>query len=82
MKWGDCKKCGNETWLEKHHVYPQAKFKDEGNIIYLCPNCHTDYHVKQGQPKSSKRGFYFSFYMSWLWGVLIILVILGLIKII
>jgi hypothetical protein len=80
MKYGKCRKCGKRAWLEKHHVYPKSKFKGQGKSIYLCPNCHTDYHQKLGEIKSSNPGFYLSFYMSWLWKTLAILIILGLIK--
>lgn len=82
MIYGKCKKCKKKHWLEKHHVYPQSKFKDEENIIYLCPNCHTDYHQKLGVIKSRDKDFYYRFYMSWLWRMLILLVILGLTQII
>jgi len=82
MRYGKCKRCGKKYWLEKHHIYPQSKFKDDKNIIYLCPNCHTDYHQKLGVIKSEKKSFYYSFYMSWLWRALILLIILGLTQII
>jgi len=80
MNYGKCKKCNKKHWLEKHHVYPQSKFKGKGKTIYLCPNCHTDYHQKLGAIKSDNKGFYLSFYMSWLWKLLVILIFLGLIK--
>jgi hypothetical protein len=81
MKHGQCKRCGQYTWLEKHHIYPQSKF-GKGVIIYLCSNCHTDYHQKLGEIKSESRGFYYRFYLSWLWRVIILLIILGLTQII
>lgn len=79
MKYGECKKCGDKHWLEEHHVYPQSKFKGKGKKIYLCPNCHTDYHQKLGNIKSKDPEFYLSFYMSWLWKALVILIFLGVI---
>ena len=79
MKWGKCSKCKKRFWLEKHHIYPKARFDDNKNIIYLCPNCHTDYHIKLGKPTSNDKSFYFGFYMSWLWGLFIVLIIIGLI---
>jgi hypothetical protein len=82
MEYGICAKCGKKFWLEKHHIYPQSQFDDDENIIYLCPNCHTDYHLKLGKPKSKDKSFYFSFYMSWIWGIIILLVIIYLIKLI
>ena len=80
MRHGTCRGCGQKNWLEKHHVYPQSKFKGKGEIIYLCPNCHTGYHQKLGEMKSNDPSFYYSFYMSWLWKAFVILIILGLTK--
>jgi len=80
MKYGKCKRCRKMSWLEKHHFYPRSKF-GEGEFIYLCPNCHTDYHQKLGEITSSDKSFYYSFYMSWLWRILILLIILGLTQI-
>ena len=82
MKHGTCLKCKMKNWLEKHHVYPRSKFNDEQNTMYLCPNCHTDLHLKMGKIKSKDKGFYDSFHLSWLTGILIIAVIFGLITII
>ena len=82
MEYGICRRCGKKHWLEKHHILPQSKFKDGKKIIYLCSNCHTDYHQKLGTIKSKDKGFYLRFYMSWLWGTLILLIILGLTQII
>ena len=80
MKYGTCKKCGNKFWLEKHHIYPQSKFKDEEHIIYLCPNCHTDLHLKMGKPKSKNKGFYEKFHLSWIMGIIVLIIILSIIQ--
>ncbi len=80
MKHGTCKKCGKKFWLEKHHIYPQSKFKDEERIIYLCPNCHTDLHLKMGKPKSKDKEFYESFHLSWIMGIIVLIVILSIIQ--
>ena len=80
MKYGRCPKCKTKTWLERHHIYPQSQFDDDESIIYICSNCHTDIHQKMGKPDKD-RAFYFSFHMSWLWGALILLVVLGVILI-
>ena len=80
MKHGICKKCGKKHWLEKHHIYPQSKFKDEESIIYLCPNCHTDLHLKMGKPNSTKKEFYQSFNISWIMGIIVLIVILSIIQ--
>ena len=80
MKYGKCSKCKNKSWLEKHHIYPQSQFNDEKNVIYICSNCHTDLHQKLGKPDKDKS-FYSSFHLSWIWGVISLLIILGLISI-
>ncbi len=83
MKHGICPKCKTITWLEEHHVYPRSKFRNDKkaqeNTILLCPNCHTDLHIKMGRINSGNKRFYESFHLSWLTGILIILVIFGLI---
>ena len=80
MKHGICKKCEQSFWLEKHHIYPQSKFDDEESIIYLCPNCHTDLHQKMGQKSENKR-YYQSFHISWIMGIIVLIVVLGIITI-
>ena len=82
MRYGKCTKCGKWHWLEKHHVYPQSQFDDEENTMYLCPNCHTDLHLKMGKPISKDKGFYDSFHLSWLVGVIVLIIFLGLITLI
>jgi len=82
MRYGKCMKCKIKSWLEKHHVYPQSKFKDEENTMYLCPNCHTDLHLKLGKPKSKDKGFYDSFHLSWFMGIIILTIVFGLITLI
>jgi predicted restriction endonuclease len=81
MKKGECKKCEKENYLEEHHIYPKSKFDDDENTIYLCPNCHTDYHQKLGKQESKDKNFYFSFYMSWLFGLIVVIILIGLISI-
>jgi phage terminase large subunit GpA-like protein len=79
MRYGKCKKCGKWHWLEKHHIYPQSQFNDEESVIYLCPNCHTDLHVKMGQPTMKDKGFYQRFHISWIMGIIAIIILLSLI---
>ena len=78
MKYGTCKKCGKRHWLEKHHIYPQSQFDDHESIIYLCPNCHTDLHLKMGKPASKDKRFYESFNISWIMGILVLIILLSL----
>ena len=82
MRYGKCTKCRIKSWLEKHHVYPQSLFDDEENTMYLCPNCHTDLHQKMGKPPSKDKSFYESFNLSWLMGIIILIIFLGLITLI
>jgi len=71
MKQGKCPKCGTFTWLEEHHIYPQSKFKEE-EVIYICPNCHTDLHQKMGKIDSDNKEFYKHFHFQWLWGAIML----------
>jgi hypothetical protein len=79
MRYGTCIKCGKSSWLQKHHVYPRSQFNDEENTMYLCPNCHTDLHLKMGSPDAKDKGFYQSFHISWIMGIIVVIVILSLI---
>lgn len=81
MRYGKCQKCKQSAWLERHHIYPQSKF-GKGHYIYICPNCHTDYHQKLGEIKSNDKDFYYRFYISWLWRIIVLLVLLALTQII
>ena len=65
MKYGKCKKCGNETYLEEHHIIPFKKEYKDNRTIDICPNCHTEIHNLLPTTKQSKS-FYESFFLSWI----------------
>ncbi len=74
MKKDICEKCGKYGWIENHHVLPQCEFKGEGDIVKLCPNCHTDYHKKLGKKSLHNKSmkFHFEKFYRWLAGLTII----------
>ena len=45
FKTNICYKCGIEFYVDEHHILPKAEFGNEGETIYLCPNCHRHIHV-------------------------------------
>jgi len=62
-----CPRCNTCTYLEKHHILPQAKFYGAGKIIEICPNCHNELHKELGKsdlknPDPDYHQFYF-----WKW---------------
>ncbi len=76
MKHGKCPKCNTITWLVEHHIYPQAKFKENNNeTIHICSNCHVDLHQKMGKIESDDPEFYKHFHIQWLWGAIIAILI-------
>lgn len=48
MKKSKCGKCGQITYVETHHILPKATFGENDQKVDLCPNCHTEYHLKLG----------------------------------
>ena len=65
-----CAKCGIEFYYEEHHVLPKCTFNGEGDIVRLCPNCHTEYHKQLGQKnlKNPDMVFHFHKFYTWLYG--------------
>lgn len=43
-KKGYCSKCGQYFYVHEHHVLPKAIFGNDGQLVKLCPNCHTHFH--------------------------------------
>lgn len=75
MKQGKCTKCKQETWLEEHHILPTSIFGKNKFIVYLCPNCHTDFHQKI--PLTSKnKDYYLGAYLQWILGTLSIIILI------
>jgi len=38
-----CDKCGIEHYCDEHHVLPKGIF-GSGATVFLCKNCHYEYH--------------------------------------
>lgn len=81
MKKGNCMKCNTYTYLEKHHTLPKNIFGEQGDIIELCSNCHTEYHQKLGHKnlKNKDMDFHLRFWFNWYYGGGLFTIILGLI---
>jgi len=75
MKKGYCRKCERYDWIEDHHILPQSDF-GEGETIELCPNCHTDYHVKLGRKnlKGQSIEYHYEHFYKWLAGLIIVII--------
>ena len=66
-----CEKCGEFHYCEAHHILPQKLF-GEGEIVWLCPNCHDEYHRSLGYKflqKINKQSmeFYLEKWFKWLY---------------
>ncbi len=79
MKKDICAKCKKYTYVETHHVLPQNLFGGAGDLVNLCPNCHTEYHQKLGtkELKNPDMEFHFYKFYRWLYGVGIILLLIS-----
>ena len=78
MEKDNCQKCGEYGWVHKHHVLPKAEFGGEGEVIRLCPNCHTKYHKILGHKnlKGNSMEFHFEHFYKWLYlGLAVILAV-------
>lgn len=41
---GKCEKCGIYFYIHRHHILPKSRFGNKGELVDLCPNCHTHFH--------------------------------------
>ena len=80
MRKDKCRKCEEFIWVEEHHILPKATFGETEHTVWLCPNCHTDYHQKLGAKnlKNPDPQFHFDFYKKWYAGALGLLLLAGL----
>ena len=74
MKQGKCPRCGTHTFLEGHHILPKSIFGQNEKIIYICSNCHTDFHQKIGSLKSTDKNVWWAAYFRWLTGALLLII--------
>ena len=79
MKQDYCEKCGEFTYVEQHHVVPKGLLK-KGETKNLCPNCHTEYHLKLGREnlKNPSFEFHWLFFLKWQNGLLLFLILIGI----
>jgi len=71
MEKRQCEKCKEYHFCEAHHPLPKALF-GEGEIVFLCPNCHENYHRYLGKKYLLKQNkqpleFYFTKWYYWLY---------------
>ena len=71
-----CQKCGQLQYCDEHHVLPKGIFGD-GLKVYLCKNCHNEFHHYLGFKFLRKKNaqpaeFYLKKYAAWLAGVVIL----------
>jgi len=78
MKKGTCAKCKKYTWVEEHHILPKSTFGETGEIIKLCPTCHTDFHQHLGQENLKNDDMVYQFYTfsKWLCGLSAVLLLI------
>lgn len=75
MKQDFCRKCGKFTYVEVHHILPQATFGKNEETNLLCASCHTEYHQQLGREnlKNKDVAFHLYFYYRWFYGLLSLL---------
>ncbi len=71
-----CKKCGKSHFCDEHHILPKGIFGD-GETVFLCKNCHDEYHRYLGHKFLQKKNkqnmeFYFYKYYRWFVGLVVI----------
>ncbi|OQX99207.1 MAG: hypothetical protein B6I24_03265 [Bacteroidetes bacterium 4572_128] len=67
-----CEKCGKEHYCDAHHILPKGIFGEDGDIAYLCKNCHDEYHRVLGHKflrKKNKQSMEFYIYKYYRWFV-------------
>ncbi len=62
-----CKKCETYTEVEKHHILPKSIFGGIGPVVYLCPNCHTKFHLHLGRKNLQNPDPDYHHYTFWKW---------------
>ena len=71
-----CEKCKESHYCDEHHIFPKGIF-GEGEKVFLCKNCHDEYHrylgykYLQKKNKQSKE-FYWKKYAAWITCLIII----------
>jgi len=80
MKEAKCQKCQKFTFVEEHHILPTSTFGPNDEISDLCPNCHTEYHLKLGKKglKNPSMEFHLNSFIRWVSGLAIAAVVVYL----
>ncbi len=73
----ECFKCKEYHYCDKHHILPKGIFGD-GEIVFLCKNCHDKFHRYVGhkyllKKNKQKASFYLYKYYAWLAGLCIVI---------
>ena len=65
-----CAKCGTKVGLEFHHFLPAAKWYWKREGVYLCHDCHKDWHRHAGRSYERKylkpKSWYYITFIKWL----------------
>ncbi|GEM_PF-2155314 len=80
MKKDMCQKCKKYTFVEKHHILPKSIF-GEGETIYLCPTCHSEFHYEVlgvENAKNTDMVFHIYTFRKWLCGLSIFAILFGI----
>jgi len=77
-----CEKCGEYHYCHKHHPLPKKLF-GEGETLYLCPNCHDEYHHFLGhkylrEANKQPMEFYLEKWLHWFYLMVFLGVVLYL----
>ena len=79
MRLTDCGKCKKYRYCEVHHILPKKLYPGNDEKMYLCGDCHNNYHEYLGHKytyKVNKQPMEFYFYKFYKW--LFLLVIFGI----
>jgi len=81
MKKDNCDKCGENKWINKHHIYPREHFgnKENNETVKLCLDCHSDIHSLLPKEKKEKS-FYKEFTVKFIAGLSIVVVFICVTK--
>jgi len=82
MEKRNCQRCGTYTYLETHHILPRVVFLGLGPVIYLCPNCHNEYHKALGAKNIKNTDPDYHQHTFWKWYYTLSVIIFALVGII
>jgi len=71
-----CEKCGESHFCDEHHILPKTIF-GKGRTVFLCKNCHYEFHRFLGfkflkKENKQPEEFYSKKYIAWIAGLIII----------